>query len=440
MSTLNLEGTLPIGTWRRRLALAALCFCFAALFLWVNRGAYDGYFSADDFDNLANARVAPAQMYGEFLLTLRYNPLNFRPIGHGVYFVMQRLAGLHFPAYIALIQILHLLNTLLLWLILRRFGMPILAASAGALFFAFELAVFDIYWKPMYVFDLVCCLFCLLAILAWMHDKVVLSLVAFWLAYKSKEVAVMLPAVLALYEYWFGARRWRRLILFFVVSLIFGSQALYSNLSRHDAYSLHFSLLAVAQSAWYYLSRLPGVPGAWLILLPLPFLVRDRRFWFGYATFFLWLVPMLLLRGKWGSAYLYIPLTGLAFSFATLAARVKPVWVALFFALWVPWNFYALGKYEDRTLAESDEVREWTSVVTQFVRAHPGVDTFIYDCLPASFEDWGVRGVLRYDLAPNAPLRLFSASDMEAEHPGAPAGVLRWDTVRHRTEAFLRAP
>jgi len=26
--------------------------------------------------------------------------------------------------------------------------------------------------------------------------------VAYWLAYKSKELAVMLPAILAIYEYW----------------------------------------------------------------------------------------------------------------------------------------------------------------------------------------------------------------------------------------------
>jgi len=49
-------------------------------------------------------------------------------------------------------------------------------------------------WKPMYVFDLFCATFCLASILLYTHRRYVLSFVAFWLAYKSKELAVMLPS------------------------------------------------------------------------------------------------------------------------------------------------------------------------------------------------------------------------------------------------------
>ena len=59
----------------------------------------------------------------------------------------------------------------------------------------------------MYAFDLFCATFCLLSLLCWIKRRWVLSFLAFWLAYKSKELAVMLPAILACYELWFGKRQ-----------------------------------------------------------------------------------------------------------------------------------------------------------------------------------------------------------------------------------------
>ena len=72
------------------------------------------------------------------------------------------------------------------------------------------MALFDAVWKPMYVFDVLCATFCLLSVLMWTRRRWILSLLAFWLAYKAKELAVMLPAVLLCYEMWIGTRRWNR--------------------------------------------------------------------------------------------------------------------------------------------------------------------------------------------------------------------------------------
>ena len=107
-------------------------------------------------------------------------------------------------------------------MLIRRLGGSPFAASAGSVLFAFHMAVFDVYWKPMYVFDLLCATFCLASMLLWIRGRWVLSFVAFWLAYKSKELAVMLPFVLAAYEYWLGKRRWKPLIPFAAVSFSFG--------------------------------------------------------------------------------------------------------------------------------------------------------------------------------------------------------------------------
>ena len=93
------------------------------------------------------------------------------------------------------------------------------------LFFVFHMALFDAFWKPMFIFDVLCGLFCLLSMLAWRRSGKawwIASFAAFWMAYKSKEVAVMLPSVLLLYEFTLGERRWRRLLPFLAVSFSFG--------------------------------------------------------------------------------------------------------------------------------------------------------------------------------------------------------------------------
>jgi len=96
---------------------------------------------------------------------------------------------------------------------------------AAAAFFTLSATALDAYWKPMYVFDLLCTTFSLASILLYAWRRRVLSFIAFWLAYKAKELAVMLPAVLVAYEYWFGERRFKVLIPFLLASLSFGIQA-----------------------------------------------------------------------------------------------------------------------------------------------------------------------------------------------------------------------
>ena len=81
----------------------------------------------------------------------------------------------------------------------------------------------------MYVFDVTCGIFSLLALYCYVSNRWILSLIAFYTAYRCKEMAIMLPLVLALYEFWFGKRAWKRLIPFFALSLCFGIQAVLHN-------------------------------------------------------------------------------------------------------------------------------------------------------------------------------------------------------------------
>ena len=221
----------------------------ALLFLIANRGAYKGYFQNDELDNIS---WAPSLSHTDFLagvFTPRFLAGNFRPVGHFYFAIMGRHFGLDFPKYLLPVHSLHLLNVWLLWLIARRLGLSPFARGAGALFFAFNMVVFDVYWKPMYVFDLLCATLCLASLLFYMRRWLIASFVMFWLAYKSKELAVMLPCVLAAYEYWFGKRRWTPLLPFVAASLSFGLQGVILNPNRNNDYAFRFGPASILKPA-----------------------------------------------------------------------------------------------------------------------------------------------------------------------------------------------
>ena len=329
----------------------ALFLAMALLFFIANRSAYRGYFGGDELDSLSWTPRIPIAEFAEDLVNPVYNARNFRPVGHLYFRIMSHAYGLDFPKYLLPLHLLHLFNIWLLWMVLRNLGASPFAASAGGLFFAFHMAVFDVYWKPMYAFDLFCCAFCLLSFLFWIKRRWVLSFLAFWLAYKSKELAVMLPAVLACYELWFGKRQWRPLIPFFLVSLSFGLQGIFRNPNQDNDYTFRFTPAALAAGAKFYAAELFGIPFAGFALLALPFVRRDRRAWLGVAATVLFLVPLVFLPGRLFSAYWYVPLIGVAMALSSLADARYGFLAAVFLAAWLPWNYVDLRDYRSEKVA-----------------------------------------------------------------------------------------
>src|ERR1017187_1509887 len=176
---------------------------FVALFLTVNRDAYRGYFQDDEIDDLSWAPYLGPLEFLKGAASPQFQANNFRPVGHYYFHAVEEIAGLDFPVFVAVLHAFHLLNVWLLWLVARRLGASPLAAPGACLFFGLHMALFDNFWKPMYVFDVLCATFCLLSLWCYASERWVLSFAAFWLAYKSKELAVMLPVVLVA----FGASR-----------------------------------------------------------------------------------------------------------------------------------------------------------------------------------------------------------------------------------------
>src|SRR5271165_298338 len=171
--------------------LPVVLFLMFAAFFWVaNRGAYRGYFQDDDLDNLSYVRELGWSDLAVPMAIPQVHRSNFRPVGAAFYHVLYGAFGTQYTPYVISMHLLHLLNVALLWLVLRRLGCGVPAAAAGCLLWGFHMAAFDVFWKPMYVFDLLCGLFCLLSLLLYLKDRWLWSLLMMWLAYRSKEVAI----------------------------------------------------------------------------------------------------------------------------------------------------------------------------------------------------------------------------------------------------------
>ena len=373
-----------------------LFLALALAFLIVNRGAYKGFFQDDELDNISWTPHTGLADFARGLAAPSFQSQNFRPAGHLYFKLMERWAGMRFPPYVFGVQLLHLLNVWLLWLVARRLGARPFAAGAAAALFAFHMALFETLWKPMYVFDVLCATFSLSCLLLFARRRWVLSFVCYWLAYKSKELAVMLPLVLACYEYGYGERRWKPLLVFFAASLSFGLQGMLLNPNQDNAYTFRFTLPALATTSVFYAGRVFLLPWAGFALLAVPWMVPDRRVRFGLAFFGLLLAPLLLLPGRLFSAYCYVPFAGLALAFAGAAGLVRRRWIALFFVVWIPFSYYHLRTQRRAKLAADDLIRVYVTSLAEFARLHPETGAYVFNATPAGFGRWGTAAVARY--------------------------------------------
>jgi hypothetical protein len=412
---------------RNKLLLATLLLTTLVLFWVTNHGAYRNYFQADSLDNLGLAHAIGWDSLLKPLVVPTVPVDNFRPVGMIFLKLMSNTAGLRFHPYIEALQILHVINAFLVFLLLRKLGLSTLAACCGALFFAFHMALFTVLWEPMYVFDLLCGFFCLLSLLTYINGHWIASFFLFWLAYRSKENAIMLPLVVAAWEYRFGPRKWARLVPFFALSLILGVQALSHNVTRDSAYTLHFDLASIWKCIAYYSSQLLLIPFAGLAILLALFFRNNRRLFFGVVSFCALVLPMLLLPGRLFSAYLYVPLIAVAICIAALSEYQPKVAIAAVLLLWVPWNYVNMRWLRTTELARSEKARVYVEAVAKVTRENPGVETFLYHGIP--MEWWAISGTAGFIRGGHGDLQVRSIS-----HPDAlkfmqsqkPVAILDW--------------
>jgi hypothetical protein len=325
-----------------------------AIFLAWNRDAYRGYFQTDEIDNVSWTPYTHAVDYLKTAVSPQFQPNNFRPVGHFFFREASILFGLAFWKYVAAIHVFHLLNVWLIWLVTRRLGSPPLGAAAACLLFALHAALFDAVWMPMYIFDVLCATFCLLSLLCYIKRRWVLSFVCYWIAYRSKELAVMLPLVFAAFEIWFGQRKrkldWLPLAVFFLASLSFGVQGIFFNPNKNNDYTFRFTAAAMLATISFYGSKIFLAPYAGYLLPVGVALSKNRRAWFGLATMALLFAPLLFLPGRLFSAYCYVPFTGLAIAISGLAEAFGLIPMAVFFIVLLPLDYQSFAARRAETL------------------------------------------------------------------------------------------
>jgi hypothetical protein len=395
----------------RKLALVGVL----VLFLVANRDAYRGYFHDDDLDTLGWTWTVPVPLYFTTMLSPAVSPNGFRPTGHAFYRILDELAGLSFPPWVAAIQAVHLLNAGLLWMLIRQLGVSPGPAIAGVIVFLFHPATFDEYWRPMFVFDLLCGTFSIACVLCYAKRRWVLSFIAFWLAYKAKEHGIMLAVVLALYEFTLGERRILRLVPFALVAASFSMQALLRNRASPPLYKLHITWKALGATLQFYFWQLFRNIAAGSILILAPLALRDRRLAFAIPAAIVSFGPLLFLTGRMLPAYVYVPLAFVGVQVALLADRWRWSRIAApaaMLLLWAPFTYGKLRDYGDRELATAGMNRTWVAGLRSALHNSPEARNFVTQGRPSSMQPWGAVGALRY-FTRSAAYRLENADSEE---------------------------
>ena len=416
------------NAWR----VAGLILAIAVVLCFAHRDAWKGYFEDDDFATFGWAQLVPLKSYLAALPHLDVPTEHARPVGYLYFGALLRTAGLNYPPWVFALQAIGVVNVVLLWLLLRSLGLGATETAIGCLFFASSSALFDGWWKPMFVYDVLCTTLWLAALLAYVHRRWVVSFVAFWLAMRTKEMAVALPAVLLCYEMALGQRNWRRVIPFFVPALVFGVYGLLFTMHIGDnLYAMRFAPPALWKSLSFYSSRLFGLPYAGFLPLLLPLVIRDRRLCFGVVAYVCGLGLYLLLPDRLFDVYLYLATTGIAVVLAALAA-LYPRTVLVAALLWIPWQCLLIRRHAAVTLAAANERRDYVAAL----RRAPRASVYVYADAPETWHFWGAQAVLR---AAHGDVDVHQLEEVNLP-PDQPMQLLAWNPRTRKMLSSVLVP
>jgi hypothetical protein len=420
--------------------LVALFLAAATLFFFANRPAYKAYFSDDDLDKMGWPTILGNGDFVKEILTPKLSEGNFRPVGYLYYRYMGRLFKLNYRPWVVVLQAGHLINVILLFFVLRRFDFSDFAAGIGALFYVFHAALIYIYWQPQYIFEVLCCMFCLITMLLYMRGHWILALISFWLAYKSKEIAVTLPVALLAWEWFIGGRKWKRLVPYFAISLNFGLQAIWANrINAPDSgYALVFKPAILWHTIVFYSSAIVFLPYAGLALLLAPLFTRDRRVWVGLIFVAALFVPMLVLPSRLETVYWYIPAIGLTIAVAALATRAPPWAIALFFLAWFPLNYHMMKPKRSEMLAHGDQVRWYLGGLLDYAKRVPRLKAVVYQATPSFMGSWGIEGAIHQVFGLGIDAVWYRNPNVRRVLSEVPMAIVGYDSQTHSVSGRLR--
>src|SRR5262245_14123477 len=149
-------------------------------------------FHFDDVLIVNDSNVTKPAQWAHF-----FHPLHLRQLTFFTFYLNNLIGGLN-PAGFHVVNVaIHIANAVLLFVLLRGFCEDWIAAVAAAVFLIHPLQtelVLYVYQRSV----LLACFFSLLALIALREDRVGWALVAFFLAFESKESAIAVPLALVI--------------------------------------------------------------------------------------------------------------------------------------------------------------------------------------------------------------------------------------------------
>jgi tetratricopeptide (TPR) repeat protein len=243
--------------------------------------------------------------------------VQYYPLTHTIWWVQYHLWGVAPRGYHGVNVLLHGVNAILVWLVLRRLRVPG-AWIAAAVFALHPVHVESVAWvsELKNVQSGFFYLLALLAALRWLHPEeedtpastcmYALSLLCFVAAVLSKSVTITLPVVLALLLWWRNGRLERGQVVALVPLAA-------------------VCVPAAALTVWMEHHYVGAIGDEWALSLPGRFLVAGRAPWF-YAAKLAWPSRLSFVYPRWTidpsawSQWLF-PLAGLATLAALIALR-----------------------------------------------------------------------------------------------------------------------
>ena len=353
---------------------------------WIFSGSFHKFFTHDSLFYMIYAPHSWAELLQDFLAPCEEK--NYRPLNLGLVALLRPFLGLDPQPYHWIPIVFHLSNTLLFYLLARRILAGSRAPWAAAAFWGLHSVAGWITYDITYLSDFLLAFLLLLTLLSAVEGNrrkspriLTVSLFIYTLALLTKEAAITFPLavwivlvlvdlridgeVITLNRFYRSGRKMFPMVCWYAVpAALFSGLFIYwrqvgllYTLSTHTAYSINPWLNPLAKLKYLHWGlNLPdnlsipypeinralalGVMGGLLLLWVFHLLRRRGKLsaaeWTGPVWFVGLLIPALLLSGRLGKWYLYIPLFGLALAFGDfvesfsirIAARF-PRWIGL---------------------------------------------------------------------------------------------------------------
>ncbi len=303
-------------------------------------------FAPDDFQNMY--RYWNPGLGEVIRANLLFVTSFYRPLGAVFYLPLLHLFGFHPLPYRIVYHALLWLNLGLLYVLARRICRSRAAAGLAVLIGCFHAEAAGVYLSSSMIYEVLCFTFmvgCLIYYIRIRQSGRVLGarelgifVLLYICALDSKEMAVVLPGILVVYE--LAYRPWKRPVfrellpillagamsIAYTIGKIFGADSL----SRIPGYEPVYTIDQFLKTTGVYLGQLlmsgePLAPGAsltfWAVLLALAAVFRRRAMWFGMTFAFLAFLPLNFVPPR-QAFVLYIPLAGFGIYMGDLITTV----------------------------------------------------------------------------------------------------------------------